>query len=115
MDFHFEPVEFDDIREVVRQHLASLPSAIDSFLEENILASNHYRIEMEGEVAGLASIHGGSSITQFALAEPHRRYGQAIFWQLRHMEQVQLAFVPTCDEFYLAHALDDYRQLAKQA
>jgi GNAT superfamily N-acetyltransferase len=23
--------------------------------------------------------------------------------------------VPTCDEFYLAHALDDYRQLTKQA
>ena len=31
------------------------------------------------------------------------------------MEQVQSAFVPTCDEFFLAHALDDYRQLAKQA
>ena len=24
-------------------------------------------------------------------------------------------FVPTCDEFFLAHALDDYRQLTKQA
>ena len=31
------------------------------------------------------------------------------------MEQVRSAFVPTCDEFFLAHALDDYRQLAKQA
>jgi len=31
------------------------------------------------------------------------------------MEQVGSAFVPTCDEFYLAHALDDYRRLAKQA
>jgi GNAT superfamily N-acetyltransferase len=115
MDFQFEPVEFDDIREVVRQYLASLPSAIDGFLEEHILTSNHYCIELAGETAGFASIHGGSLITQFALAESHRRYGQAIFWQLRHMEQVQSAFVPTCDEFYLAHALDDYRQFAKQA
>jgi len=31
------------------------------------------------------------------------------------MEQVRSAFVPTCDELFLAHALDDYRQLAKQA
>jgi RimJ/RimL family protein N-acetyltransferase len=31
------------------------------------------------------------------------------------MEQVRAAFVPTCDEYFLAHALDDYRQLAKQA
>jgi RimJ/RimL family protein N-acetyltransferase len=28
---------------------------------------------------------------------------------------VRSAFVPTCDEYYLAHALDEYRQLAKQA
>jgi hypothetical protein len=95
MDFRFEPVEFDDIREAVRRHLASLPSAIDGFLEEHILTSNHYSIEVEGETAGFASIHSGSLITQFALAEPYRRYGQAIFWQLRRMEQVQSAFVPT--------------------
>ena len=31
------------------------------------------------------------------------------------MEQVRSAFVPTCDEFFLAHALDVYRRLAKQA
>jgi GNAT superfamily N-acetyltransferase len=115
MDRHFESVGFDEIQDDVRQHLAALPSAIDAFLEEHILTSNHYRIEVEGETAGFASIHGGSLITQFALDEPFRRYGQAVFAQLRRMEQVQAAFVPTCDEFFLAHALDDYRQLAKQA
>ena len=31
------------------------------------------------------------------------------------MEEVQAAFVPTCDEFFLSHALDSYEKEAKQA
>ena len=115
MDTHFAPVAFTEIREETRQHLRALPSAIESFLEDHILASHHYRIVVVGETAGFASIHQEDLITQFALAEPYKRHGQALFRELRQMEQVRAAFVPTCDEFFLAHALDDYRQLAKQA
>jgi RimJ/RimL family protein N-acetyltransferase len=70
---------------------------------------------VEGEAAGFASIHEERLITQFVLTEPYRRYGQQVFARLRKFEQVQAAFVPTCDEFYLAHALDEYRQFARQA
>jgi RimJ/RimL family protein N-acetyltransferase len=115
MDTHFAPVEFAEIREATRQHLLALPSAIDSFLEDHILTSNHYRIVVADESAGFASIHEERLITQFVLAEPYRQDGQALFAELRRMEQVRSAFAPTCDEFFLAHALDDYRQLAKQA
>ena len=115
METYFAPVAFAEVEEAMRRHLRALPSAIDSFLEDHILASNHYRIVVAGETAGFASIHEERLITQFALAEPYRRCGQALFGELRRMEQVRSAFVPTCDEFYLAHALDDYRQLAKQA
>lgn len=115
METHFAPVAFAEIREATRRHLQALPSAIDSFLEDHILTSNHYRIVVAGETAGFASIHDERLITQFALAEPYRRSGQALFGKLRRMEQVRSAFVPTCDEFFLAHALDDYRRLAKQA
>lgn len=111
----FEPVAFAAIEERTRRHLRALPETIDSFLEDHILSSAHYRIVLDGEPAGFASVHAGSLITQFALDEPHRRDGQPVFARLRRMEQVQSAFVPTCDEFYLAHALDEYLQLAKQA
>jgi GNAT superfamily N-acetyltransferase len=115
METHCAPVAFADIREATQQHLRALPSAIDSFLEDHILASNHYRIVVAGETAGFASIHGERLITQFAVSEPYRQHGTALFRELRQLEQVRSAFVPTCDEFFLAHALDDYRQLAKQA
>jgi len=115
MNLRFAPVELSEIRNEVIDHLASLPAAIDSYLEDHILASNHYRIDVGGENAGFASIHGGNLITQFALGDSLKRFGQPVFLQLRRLEEVQSAFVPTCDGFYLAHALDDYRQLAKQA
>jgi RimJ/RimL family protein N-acetyltransferase len=95
--------------------LEALPRPIDSFLEDHILESMHYRIAIDGADAGFASIHKGSLITQFCLTEPYKRYGQPVFQRLRKLEMVREAFVPTCDEFFLSHALDDYRQLAKQA
>src|SRR5215213_6716363 len=114
MDSHFAPVTFAEIREATCQHLRARPSAIDSFLEDHILASNHYRIVVAGEPAGFASVHEERLITQFALSEPYRRHGSGLYRELRQMEQVRSSFVPTCDEFFLAHALDDYRRLAKQ-
>ena len=115
MDAHFKPAPFAEIQEAMRGHLRALPSAIDAFLEDHILTSSHYRILVDGETAGFASIHKEHLITQFALDEPYRYYGQSIFRQLRRLERVRSAFVPTSDEFFLSHALDDYRQLAKQA
>jgi len=107
--------ELSEIREAVQQHMEALPRPIDSFLEDHILAAAHYCIAIDGADAGFASIHKGSLITQFCLAEPYKRYGQPVFQRLRKMETVREAFVPTCDEFFFSHALDDYRQLAKQA
>jgi RimJ/RimL family protein N-acetyltransferase len=115
MDVRFARVELAEIQDAVQQHLESLPRPIDSFLEDHILESTHYRILIDEAPAGFASIHKTSLITQFCLAEPHKTHGQAAFQRLRKLESVTAAFVPTCDEFLLAHAIDDYRQLAKQA
>jgi RimJ/RimL family protein N-acetyltransferase len=111
----FQPATFSDIETQLRQHIGSLPSAIDSFLERHILDSAHYEITVPIRTVGYASIHQGSLITQFVLLSEFRRYGQVMFSQLRQLETVQSAFVPTCDEFFLAHALDGYREVAKQA
>src|SRR5690349_18579174 len=115
MDVRFERVDLPEISTVVEQHLETLSRPVDSFLEDHIFESTHYRIGISGALAGFASIHRGSLVTQFCLAEPFKRWGQAVFQRLRRCESVGAAFVPTYDEFFLAHALDDYRQLHKQA
>jgi GNAT superfamily N-acetyltransferase len=115
MNINFTPVPFAAVADSLRRHVAGLPSPIDSFLEEHILASRHYQIVIGGEEAGRCAIHGESLITQFTLEATHLRHGQAVFQQLRRHESVQAAFVPTCDELFLSHAIDDCRQIDRQA
>ncbi|NNJ08861.1 GNAT family N-acetyltransferase [Chloroflexales bacterium ZM16-3] len=115
MTVSFIPAPLDEIVESVRAHVASLSSPFESFLEDHILASNHYRIVIDGAEAGFCSIHGESLITQFALVPAQRRHGQTAFWGVRRLESVQAAFVPTSDELFLSHAIDDCRQIDRQA
>ena len=85
------PVPYAEIERAARDHHAALPSPIDSYLDDLILASRHFRIDIAGEAAGFASIHELSLITQFAMDGPHRRYGQEAFRALRRLERVNAA------------------------
>jgi len=111
----FAAVELADLHHEISRHLESLPAPIDSFLEDHVRDSKHYVISGFGSRLGFASIHGEGLITQFSLEPACQHFGQAAFQALRKLESVRAAFVPTCDEFYLSHAIDDYRQLTKQA
>ncbi|MBE2236838.1 MAG: GNAT family N-acetyltransferase [Caldilineaceae bacterium] len=115
MNIRFERIELADIQARLSAHALTLASPIDSFLEDHILQSHHYRIVVDGEMAGWTAVHNEGLLTQFALDAPYRHLGQPIFARVRKLEQVREAFVPTCDEFFLAHALDDFRTLEKQA
>jgi GNAT superfamily N-acetyltransferase len=115
MQVSFVRAEFTEVKDDISRHLDSLPGRIDSFLEDHVRESKHYVISALGARAGFASIHSGGLITQFSLEQAHQRFGQSAFQALRKLENVNAAFVPTCDEFYLSHAIDDYRQLHKQA
>jgi GNAT superfamily N-acetyltransferase len=115
MTIIFNPVTLTDIEPALQHHLSNLSSPVDAFLEEHVLSANQYQIMWREQNIGWASVHNESLLTQFALLPAYRHMGQRIFADARKLEQVQSAFVPTCDEFFLAHALDDYRQLEKQA
>lgn len=115
MKLQFTPVTLAELELMLQQHLSAFASPVDSFLEDHILASNHYQIRWDEQVIGWAAVYKESLLTQFALLPDYRQWGQRVFAQVRKLETVQAAFVPTCDEFFLAHALDDYRQLEKQA
>lgn len=115
MEIRFVSVKLPEITDTLVQHLSTLPSPVDTFFESHVEGSSHYSIRITGAEAGYTSIHGGSMITQFCLHEPFKRFGQRLFQRIKKMESVQRAFVPTCDEFFLSHALDEYSQMAKQA
>jgi RimJ/RimL family protein N-acetyltransferase len=115
MNIRCERVDLAEFKPVLAAHVLTLASPVDSYLEDHLLQSRPYRILVDGEGAGWTAIHNQSLITHFSLDAPHRHRGQRVFAQVRKLEQVREAYVPTCDEFFLAHALDEYRLLEKQA
>ena len=115
MSWHFDETTYPSLRPAIRQRLTKLPSLIDGFLVDHIVDSRHYAISVAGKPAGYCSIHAQSLITQFYLEPPFSRLSQHLFAAALKLEQVRMAFVPTCDEYFLAHALDRYRRLEMQA
>ena len=115
METEFIPAALTDIAETLTQHLTTLPSPVDTFFESHVEDARHFHIFIDNIEAGYTSIHAGTLVTQFYLADPFKKFGQNVFQQIKKLETVQKAFVPTCDEFFLSHALDEYRLLEKQA
>lgn len=115
MQVSFARAALSEVEGDLRRHLQALPGPIDSFLEDHVRASSHHMIRVGGERAGLCSVHEGRLLTHFSLDRAFLRCGQAAFQAARRLENVGAALVPTCDELFLSHALDDYRQLLKQA
>lgn len=114
MNIRFTLVPLAEIEGDIHRYLTSLPSTIESFTEDHIVQANLYRIVVEERYAGFTAVHGGSLITQFFLFPAFRREAQEIYRRVKKLENVQAALVTTCDEFFLSHALDEYRLLAKQ-
>lgn len=115
MEFRFNPCSLEDIQKWIGVAVEGFSSFFDSFLEDHILASNHYLIIVEGEPAGYFSIRDCSLLTQFHLQKEHLHLGQEIFERVKRQEQVKEALVYTGDECFLSHALEKARKIDFQA
>lgn len=115
MKQYFIKCALEDIKDMVVKYAQSLSSPIDSFLEEHILGSEHFVIMIGDEKVGYFSIFKNDLLTQFYVETKYRALGQEIFFRIKRMDYVQNAFVTTCDEFFMSHALDEYRNIERQA
>jgi GNAT superfamily N-acetyltransferase len=110
----FEPCRREAIAEY-GAYLRALSSPIDSYLETHILESAFFRILGGGAPMGFYAIHGAALLTQFYLAPAARRHAQAAYAEILSRHAIASAFAPTCDEFFLSHALDACAAVRKQA
>ena len=93
----------------------NLSSPIDSFLEDRILKSTHYEILQKNCQIGYFSIFENTALTQFYLEKENREIGQHVLARAKRYEELQSALVPTCDEFFVSHALDECKRIEMQA
>jgi GNAT superfamily N-acetyltransferase len=61
------------------------------------------------------ALHEQKLLTQFYVEKPFLAQGQRIFQQLLQRFRPEAAFVPTCDELFLSHTLDQEAGVNKQA
>lgn len=119
MTIRFETIGFEDLKQrypsFLAQYVTSLSHPIDSFLEQHIWDAQHYIIRLDDSVAGYCSIYKEGTLTQFFVSEQYRAFSQRIFAEIKHLEKVTGALIPTSDSHFLAHALDNYQRLEKQA
>lgn len=114
MDYQFEATSWGAITGLVQDYVDTLSSPIDSFLEEYILGSEFYTISAGGQRVGYLALHEQKLLTQFYIEQKFIAHGQSIFRQILHQFRPEAAFVPTCDESFLSHALDQEAGIEKQ-
>jgi RimJ/RimL family protein N-acetyltransferase len=115
LNWKFKPTTIDEIEPQMLKHKDAFSSLIEGFLIDYIYDSKHYLILVNDCKAGYFSIHNKSLITQFHLDRQYSAISQSVFYDVRKMVDVQIALVPTCDEYFLSHALDDFSSVEKQA
>lgn len=118
MNYIFKPTRLKEIHELVQEYLNSLLSPIDSFLEGHILESQIYLISENQNTIGYFALHKGKKeklLTQFYLRKNFLKEGQRIFKEILNQFSVKSAFIPTCDELFLSHAIDQDTRIKKQA
>ncbi len=115
MKISFRACEFTEIGDFIGQYVDSLSSPIDSYLEGHILRSQLYVISIDDIPRGYCGIHKSGLLTQYFIQQSHRSLAQEVLRRLKAEFLVSEALVPTCDEFFLSHLLDDYRAVKVQA
>lgn len=107
--------EWNDIKNDVTSYYENNNITVDSYWEDHVLGSNHYKIAWADETVGFFSIYGKTKITLFHMEDKYANYGQEVFAKIKQYEQVTHAFLPTGDEFFLSHCIDNFARFEKQA
>lgn len=115
MGIIFEKCRFEEIKEKVNRYYTKNHIIVDSFWEDHVLESNHYKILSEGRIIGFFAIYQKQLLTLFNIDTEYIHHSQELFRRVKHYEEVFEAFVPTGDELFLSLALDDFSKLEKQA
>lgn len=114
MNLKINKCTFDEIREKAENYYIDNDILIDSFLEDHILASTHYKISIDDKFGAFFSIFKKQLLSQFFVEEEFRHKSQDLFFQIIKYEEVKEAFVSTSNEFLLSHCLEHYTKMEKQ-
>lgn len=114
MKIEFQEVPFEEIRAALIENIRGYSSPVDSYYEDHVMESVHYRVRCAGQTAGFASIFLDSMLTQFSLEEQYKPHSVDFFRSLLEQFPLREAYVSTSDPFFLACALDHQKSVLVQ-
>jgi GNAT superfamily N-acetyltransferase len=115
MNYDIKQCQQEEIKDMIQEYVSTLQSPIDSFLEEHIINSTFYMINVNNEAVGYYAIFKDQLLTQFFLKVSLYSKSQELFKQVLASHPISSIFVPTSDEFLLSTVLDQDYKLNKQA
>jgi hypothetical protein len=107
--------DFEEIKQYVSNYYKDNKIIVDSFWEGHIRDSKYYKISVSNNIAGYFSIYKETVLVLFNVFEKYRNISQELFSIAKKYESVREALIPTGDEFFISHALDNYVKIEKQA
>lgn len=111
INYNFNSCQLEDIKENILFYYKTNNILADAYWEEQIFSSNFYQIFINKNYAGFFSIQNENRLTLFHLFDSFKHFSQEIFFKVKKMEQVNEAFLPTGDEFFLSNCLDNFKTL----
>jgi N-acetylglutamate synthase-like GNAT family acetyltransferase len=106
---------YENIMKYISDYYKENKIIVDSFWEGQIRESNFYVIEYNQNIIGYFAINNEMVLTLFNVFEPYRNISQVLFEIVKKYESVKEALIPTGDEFFISHAVDNYTKMERQA
>ncbi|SLM17357.1 putative GCN5-related N-acetyltransferase [uncultured spirochete] len=107
-------VRFEDIKKDIILNITSYSSLIDSYYEDHVIESKHYKISVDNEMYGYLSIFDEKMLTQYRLLERYLPLANKVFEELINKNIFSEIYVSTSDKNLLTVALDYYKTIDVQ-
>jgi predicted acetyltransferase len=106
---------YENIMEYISEYYKENRIIVDSFWEGHVRESNFYNIAYNQNIIGYFAVNKETVLILFNIFEQYRNISQEIFGIVKKYETIQEALIPTGDEFFISHAIDNYVKIEKQA
>lgn len=113
MNIKFTPVDLSEIKPELLKNIESYHHPIDSYYEDHVIESRHYRIVIETTTSGYISIFDNKMLTQFHLDKFNCLAGE-VFMELLSNKRIAEMYVSTSDSQLLVLALDNQKGIDVQ-
>ena len=107
--------EYKILKEHIFNYYVKNNIVVDSFWETHVRESNFYEILNNENRIGYFAIHKETVLILFNIFEEYRNISQELFSIVKKYESIKEALIPTGDEFFISHAIDNYSRIEKQA